>query len=163
MSPKAAPSLTYGSGFTSSAYSWNLRVPCSNISFKKACLFSTCVSAETTLPLFLANFCAASSTRTKRPISSSISGSSLIAPRNILSIASGKFLPNEMAAPFATIVSPSISFVLRPALDARDTCENDCAKSIAKPEASCISLAKFLMYTPPVLLNISIDSFNVSI
>ena len=36
-----------------------------------------------------------------------------------------KSLPNEIAAPFATIVKPSISLVLKPALEAKDTCLKD--------------------------------------
>ena len=41
ISPRAAPNLTYGSGLIVSAYSENFFSPCSSISFKKACLFST--------------------------------------------------------------------------------------------------------------------------
>ena len=115
------------------------------------------------MPNVLAYLEDSSSTRTNKPISSKSSGSSLIAPRNILSIESPKFLPKAIEAPFATVVSCVICSWPSPALVASATCFIESAKAIAPPEAVTKSREIAEIEDPPVALNLSIDSVSVSI
>ena len=112
-SARVAANLSKAEASTSCPTSPNFLLPCSRISFAKACLCWNLVSSDPATPNEAAYFADASSSLTKIPNSSRISGSSFAAPLVNLSTASPTSLPRAVAAAFATSASPSICVELK--------------------------------------------------
>ena len=99
--------MSKGEASTSAFTAPNFLIPWSSISLAKACLCWKRVNSEAATPKEAAYFADASSSLTKIPNSSRISGSSFAAPRVSLSIASPTSLPRDIAAALPTSAKPS--------------------------------------------------------
>ena len=148
-SVNVAANCPYGFVGIASAISPNFFVPWVMISFVKAIRFSKFVTSAAVLPIVAAKSFATSSRRIMIPNSSTISDSSFAAPLVRRSIASVKSLPRALEAPVATLASPSICSVEKPALVPNATDFIASAADSAPPDILLRFFATSFRFRPP--------------